>query len=231
VVGGDELGLDGVAPALAGIVAALLAPRPLNRLLGAVDDQRLGFFGAHQDAPAHPQDLGRDPLDPALAPADGALVHAIEAAQDILGQVAAVEDQQDQEMILQPAYAPGPAVLGLRPDYIPLPDGPQPPHHVFEPVRRNPGQARELPPAPQPLIAEPSPRSHRKGPPFGPSILNQITPPTGVRAAFATSLIICSANAVANTSDVRLGDKRTARPAIAAASMRYSTGQNILPDA
>ena len=190
VASGDELGLEGVALLLAGVVAALLAPRPLDRLLGAVDDQRLGLLGAHQDAPPHPQDLGGDPLDPVLAPADGALVHAIEATQEGLGEVAAVEDQQHQQMILQPAHAPGPAVLGLRRDHLPLPGGPQPPHHVLERVRRDPGQARELPPAPQPLIAEPSPGFHRKGPPLGPSALNQITPLSGTRPTFATGLFI-----------------------------------------
>src|SRR3712207_5091102 len=44
--GGDVLGLQGVALLLARVVRPLggLVLRPLDRLLGAVDDQRLGFL-------------------------------------------------------------------------------------------------------------------------------------------------------------------------------------------
>src|SRR3712207_1228827 len=48
VAGGDVLGLQGMALLLARVVRPLggLVLRPLDRLLGAVDDQRLGFLRA-----------------------------------------------------------------------------------------------------------------------------------------------------------------------------------------
>jgi hypothetical protein len=82
VGGGEELGPDGVALPLAGMGAALLGSRPLDRLLGAVDDQRPGLPGAHRDAPPHPPRTSaaiRSIPGPCSA-ADGALVHAIGAA-------------------------------------------------------------------------------------------------------------------------------------------------------
>ena len=90
-----------------------VAPGPLDRLLGAVHDQRLGF--PPRDlwlAPNREGGLGErlDPLDRA---ADHAAVDAIEDANERLRDVAAVVHQQDQQIVLQPVDLPRTSSLRL----------------------------------------------------------------------------------------------------------------------
>ena len=144
-LGGDDVfGLQRVALLLARIVRPLhgVIARTLDRLLGAVHDQRLGL--APRDlrvAPHAEQRLGM-PLDAPDRPADHATIDLPEEADELLGHVAAVIQQHDQQMVLQPADLPGAAGLGLAP-LGRLPGRAQLRHHPLERRHVHPGQAME----------------------------------------------------------------------------------------
>lgn len=77
----------------------------MNLLFGAIEDQSLCFFCRNPDLPLYAQNPPRQTLDPLQAPADRPLVHPVQAGQKILGNVAAVNNQQGQQMLFMPAPA------------------------------------------------------------------------------------------------------------------------------
>jgi hypothetical protein len=111
----DIFRLHRMALLFPGVILTLfrISAGPLNRLLGAIDDQGLGFrpaeFGLSINTDQRPRDLF-DPLD---RPADGALVDVVKEAQELLGDIATIINQHDQEVILQTANVPRAAGFGL----------------------------------------------------------------------------------------------------------------------
>src|SRR6266404_2401693 len=114
--GDDVFGLHRMALLLPGVMLSLFRVRAgtLDRLLGAIDDQGFGFlpadFGLSLNTDQRPGELF-DPLDRA---ADRALVDVVKEAQELLGDIATIIDQHDQEVIFQTANVPGTAGLALR---------------------------------------------------------------------------------------------------------------------
>ena len=136
---------------LAGIVRLLdvLVAGTLDRLLRAIDDQRLGFLPADARLAFHAEQRFRELLDALDCPADRAFVNIVEKTNEFLGDVAPVVDQHDQQVILQPAGLPRTAGFGL----AGLDPGPRAAELAQHPVERgdtDPGQALETGAAPQP---------------------------------------------------------------------------------
>jgi glyoxylase-like metal-dependent hydrolase (beta-lactamase superfamily II) len=109
-LGGDDVfGLQRVALALARVVRPLrrILARALDRLLGAVHDQRLSL--APRDLRVAPDAEQRPSmrLDAPDRPADHAAIHLPEEADELLGDVAAVIQQHDQQVFLQAAGLSG----------------------------------------------------------------------------------------------------------------------------
>ena len=95
---------------LAGVPATLFAAGALDRLFGAVDNQRFGFFTADLDLARDAENLDGQPFDPLQGSADRRLIRLIQARQKILRHAAAVQDQQHQKMFFQSTDAPRPPV-------------------------------------------------------------------------------------------------------------------------
>ena len=76
---------------------------PLNGLLGTVHDQRLSLFTAELWLALHPEQRVGQALDPLDRTADRAFVDIVEKTEELLGHVAAVVDQHDQQVVLQAA--------------------------------------------------------------------------------------------------------------------------------
>ena len=126
-----------------------IIPRPINRLLGAVDDQRLGFCFAEAGRAFDAEQQLRRLLDPLHGAADHAAINTVEEADEFLGDGAAVIDQQDQRMVRQTANFPRPpgfelAFLKLAPGRFALP------RHLVKYRHANAGQTAEAPATPQP---------------------------------------------------------------------------------
>src|SRR5882757_2744606 len=113
--GDDVFGLHRMALLLPGVMLSLFRVRAgtLDGLLGAIDDQGLGFlpadFGLSLNTDQRPGELF-DPLD---RPADRALVDVVKEAEELLGDIATIIDQHDQEVIFQTANVPGTTGFGL----------------------------------------------------------------------------------------------------------------------
>src|SRR5260370_37511856 len=93
--GDDVFGLYRVALLLPGVMLSLFRVRAgtLDGLLGAIDDQGLGFlpadFGRSLNTDHRPGEFF-DPLD---RPADRALVDVVKEAQELLRDIATIIDQ------------------------------------------------------------------------------------------------------------------------------------------
>ena len=93
--------------------------------------------------------------------ADDAAVDPVEEADELLGDVAAIVEEQDQQMVLQPADLPGTAGLALAALHL-RPGGTQLLEHLLERRGTDPGQAAE---ARTPAQADSGQETrHRKGP-------------------------------------------------------------------
>src|SRR5450432_1516461 len=99
--GDDVFGFQRVALLLPGVMISLFRVRAgtLDWLLGAIDDQGLGFLPADFGLSLNTDQRPREFFDPLDRPADRALVDVIKEAQELLGNVATIIDQHDQEMI------------------------------------------------------------------------------------------------------------------------------------
>src|SRR5215203_5406807 len=127
--------------------------RPLDRLLGAVDQQRFGFLPADPRLAAEGEEglhLRLDALDRA---ADHAAIDAVEEAEELLRDVAAVVEQQDQQVVLQAADPPGAAGLRLAACGR-VPRAAQPRQHLIEGGDADAGEAVEAGTAAQPRGGE-----------------------------------------------------------------------------
>jgi hypothetical protein len=80
------------------------------------------------------------PLDPSDRPADHAAIHLPEEADELLGHIAAVIQQHDQQVVLQAADLPRAAGLGLAP-LGGLPRRAKLRHHPVESRHAHAGQA------------------------------------------------------------------------------------------
>ena len=114
--------------------------RPLDRLLGAVDDQRLGLAPADLRLAAERENgrnLGLGALDRA---ADRAAVHPVEKSQELLRDVTAIVEQQDQQVVFEAADLARAAGLLLAPDSR-LPRAAQSRQHLIEGRDADAGEA------------------------------------------------------------------------------------------
>lgn len=102
----DDFVLDDVAFFLAGVPATLLAARALDRLLRGVNDEGCGFLGADPDRFLDAQHAPSQGLNPLQGVANGGFIDLIQTAQKILRHPAAIQDQQNQNVIFQCANAP-----------------------------------------------------------------------------------------------------------------------------
>src|SRR3712207_1460404 len=111
VAGGDVLGLQGMALLLARVVRPLggLVLRPLDRLLGAVDQQRLGFLRADSRLAAEGEEGLHLRLDAPDRAADHAAIDPVEEAEELLRDVAAVGERQEPQGGLPDPGPPGAA--------------------------------------------------------------------------------------------------------------------------
>src|ERR1700749_5216116 len=75
---------------LAGIPAALLVSGPLDRLLGAVEDECRCFLAAHPDGAFDAQNPRRQVLDPPHRATDDRLISSVETGHKILREGAAI---------------------------------------------------------------------------------------------------------------------------------------------
>src|ERR1700688_199980 len=113
--GDDIFDFHRVALLLPRVVLSLFRVRagPLDGLLGAIDDQGLGFlpadFGCSLNTDQWPGELF-DPLD---RPADRALIDVVKEAQELLGDIGTIIDQHDQEVVFQTTNVPGATGFGL----------------------------------------------------------------------------------------------------------------------
>lgn len=154
IFGHRHLGLDGVALLLAGVPAPLAASRAFDRLLGAVKQQALRLMSGDTDRALDPQQALGQRFDPLECTADRSLVHPVKATQKILRDVAAVEDQQNQQMIGQAANTMRPPRQSLA-ALSPLPVWCEAPLHLSECTHINTGNPAEYRTAYQPLSAKP----------------------------------------------------------------------------
>src|SRR5215203_3826525 len=127
--------------------------RPLDRLLRAVDQQRLGFLRADPRLAAEGEEGLHLRLDAPDRAADHAAIDAVEEAEELLRDVAAVVEQQDQQVVLQAADPPGAAGLRLAPCGR-LPRAAQPRQHPIEGGDADAGEAVEAGTAAQPRGGE-----------------------------------------------------------------------------
>src|ERR687884_2030312 len=126
-----------------------LVLRPLDRLLGAVDQQRLGFTPADLRLAAEGEEGLHPRLDAPDRAADHAAVDPAEEAEELLRDVAAVVEQQDQQVALQAADPPGAAGLRLA-AFGRLPRAAQPRQHLVDGGDADAGEAGENGTAAQP---------------------------------------------------------------------------------
>src|ERR1700688_1184052 len=147
---------------LSGVMRALFRVRAgaLDRLLGAIDDQGLGFlpadFGLSLNTDQWPGELF-DPLD---RPADRALIDVVKEAQELLGDIATIIDQHDQEVVFQTTNVPGATGFGLA-ELSLLPGANELLQHGVERGDADPGQADEARAGAQPGGGERT--GHRAG--------------------------------------------------------------------
>ena len=140
----DVFGLHRMALVFPGVMLSLfrVRPRTLDRLPGAIDDQGLGFLPADFGLSLNTNQRFGELFDPPDRPADRAPIDVAEEAQELLGDVAAVIDQHDQEVIFQTANIRG--ATGF--DLATLKPGPgvrELFQHAVERADADPGQANE----------------------------------------------------------------------------------------
>jgi hypothetical protein len=142
--GDDVFGFQRVALLLPGVMLSLfrVRGRTLDGLLGAIDDQSLGFLPADVGLSLNTDQRPNELLDPLDRPADRALVDVVKEAQEFLGNVATIIDQHDQEMIFQTADIPGAAGFGLTQLNL-LPGDHELLQHAVERGHTDPGQPDE----------------------------------------------------------------------------------------
>jgi hypothetical protein len=71
------------------------------------------LVGADPNGPLDPQNTPRERRDPLQRTADRGFVRAHQPAHEALGHVAAVDDEQQDQVLGQAAHGVGPASLGL----------------------------------------------------------------------------------------------------------------------
>ena len=140
----DVFGLHRMALLLPGVMVSLFRIRAgtLDRLLGAIDDQGLGFLTADFGLSLNTDQRPREPFDPLDRAADRALVDVVKEAQELLGDVTTIIDQHDQKVIVQTANVPGAAGFGLA-ELSLLPGARELFQHAVERGDADPGQADE----------------------------------------------------------------------------------------
>src|SRR5476651_2228827 len=101
--GDDVFGLHRMTLLLPGVMLSLFRVRAgtLDRLLGAIDDQGLGFLSADPGFSLNADQWPGELFDPLDRPADRATVDVVKEAQKLLGDVATIINQHDQEVIFQ----------------------------------------------------------------------------------------------------------------------------------
>ena len=159
IFGYRHFGLDGVALLFARVPALLAARGAFDRLLCAIKQQGLRFLRLDTDRALDPQQALGQRLDPFERAADRGLVHPVKAAQKILRHVAAVENQQNQQMVGQaanPMRTPWQHLGAL----TPRPVRRKTALHLAKCTHINTGDPAENGPAYQPLSAKPL---HPKG--------------------------------------------------------------------
>src|SRR5580698_1382880 len=113
--GDDVFGLHRMALLLSGVILSLfrIRARALDRLFGAIHDQGLGFLPADVGLTLNPDQWPGELFDPLDRPTDRALVDVVEVAQELLGDVATIIDQNNHKVVFQTADIPGAAGFGL----------------------------------------------------------------------------------------------------------------------
>ena len=150
--GGDDiLGLQRVALLLARAMALLggMLAGPLDQLFGAVDDQRFGLPRTDLRVALDRECWLHMLLDPLDGAANHAAIHLAEEANELLGHVAAVIQQHDQQVVFQATDFPRPAGLRLA-ALLGFPPSAQMLHHLLECRDADTGQAAEALAATQP---------------------------------------------------------------------------------
>ena len=109
------LSFQRMALLLARIVLLLdgAVPGAVDRLLRAINDQRLRLLSAQARLAFDAQGGFRDRLQPLDGTADHTAIDTVKEADELLGDVTAIVDQQDQQVILQEAGLEGPAGFEL----------------------------------------------------------------------------------------------------------------------
>src|SRR5450432_4498913 len=114
----------------------------LDGLFSAIDDQGLGFRPADFGLSLNTDQRSGELFDPLDRPADRALVDVVKEAQELLGDIATIIDQHDQQMIFQTPDVPGAAGFGLAELNL-LPGARELLQHAIERGDTDPGQADE----------------------------------------------------------------------------------------
>ena len=132
------------------------------RMYSETDVQRLGFTPADLRLAAEGEEGLHLRLDAPDRAADRAAIDPVEEAEELLRDVAAVVEQQDQQVILQAADLPGAAGLRLA-AFGRVPRAAQPRQHLIEGGDADAGEAVEAGTAAQPRGGE---RVRQGGGPF-----------------------------------------------------------------